>query len=138
MQMEYGIYLGSECVGTAYVTQEGLFYRIRCQCQLTGTVPCRITVSGEAEVDLGICVPMREGIGIETSIPMKRVGKGPLQFCIAPKKRVKTEMFVALSPEEPFGYIQRLKNAYMSRVNGQVGISFIDQSPIQQDSGLNP
>ena len=138
MLREYEIYLGNDCVGTAHVTQEGLYYRICCQCQLTGTDPYRITVSGDTDVDLGICVPMGDGFGIETSIPVKRVGKGALNFCAVPKNRINREFFVALSPEEPFGYIQRLKKAYLSRQNGQVGLSFKDQSLTQRGSGQNP
>ncbi len=135
---EYAIYMATERVGTAYVTNEGLFYRIRCLCQLTGTVPCRITASGEGEVDLGVCVPMDDGFGIKTRVPMKKLGRCELRFCVQPKHRVRTDLFIALSPEEPFRYIQRLRDAYMSFKNGQVGLSFKDQSLIQRDSDQSP
>ena len=69
MRNEYAVYMGSERVGTAQVIIEGLFYKIYCLCQLDGTVPCRIRVSGEKEMDLGICVPLENGFGVKTRIP---------------------------------------------------------------------
>lgn len=138
MYKEYEIYMGSEIVGTAYVTKEGLFYRISCLCRLTGTVPCRIKVIGEKEADLGICVPLNDGIGVETRIPIKRVGDRELQFCVSPKNRVNTELFIPLSVDEPFTYLQRLEDAYLSRRNGQVGLAFKDRSPIPRDSDQIP
>lgn len=138
MRREYEIYMGSECVGTAYVTTEGLFYHIYCLCQLSGSVPCRITVTGDREADLGICVPLKDGFGIETRIPIKRVGNGELRFRVSPKHRANTESFIPLSADEPFRYIQRLKDAYLLRRYGQVGLSFKDQSPSQRDSDQIP
>ncbi len=136
--MEYSINLDKECVGTAHVVKEGLFYRIHCQCGLTGTVPCRITVTGEREADLGICVPLKDGFGIETRIPIKRVGEGELRFRVLAKRRDSDELFVTASADEPFPYLRRLSNAYLSVRNGQVGLVFKDQSPNQQDSDRNP
>lgn len=136
--LEYSINSGNECVGTAHVVKEGLFYRIHCQCGLTGTIPCRITVTGEREADLGICVPLKDGFGVETRIPIKRVGEGELRFRVLAKRRDNAELFVIPSVDEPFTYLRRLGSAYLSVRNGQVGLIFKDQSPNQQDSGQNP
>lgn len=138
MCREYAVNLGADKVGTAHVEKQGLYYWINCQCQLSGTVPCRIIVSGESEIDLGICVPRDNGFGLETRIPIKNVGKGDLQFYVRPKHRQKDELFVPITPDEPFSYIKKLKNAYLSSKEGQVGLSFKDQSLIQRDSDQNP
>jgi len=132
---EYAVCFGTERVGSASVSKEGLYYRIRCQCQLSGDVPCRITVSGERDADLGLCVPLGDHFGVETRIPIKRVGEGNLSFQVTPKHRETTEQFIPISPEEPFQYLARLKDAYLIRRNGQAGIAITDRSPDQPDSG---
>ena len=126
MCKEYAILMDSERVGTAYVVNEGLFYRIRCRCRPVGTKPFRIIVSGEREADLGICVPINDGVGLETRIPMKLVGKGELGFRISVKPDMNSGFFVPLSVDEPFAYLRRLKDARLSYENGKVGFVFKD------------
>lgn len=138
MRNEYAVYMGSERVGTAQVIIEGLFYKIYCLCQLDGTVPCKITVCGENEVDLGICVPLQNGFGMKTRIPIKKIGKGELRFCVLPKYVRRDEHFLELSTEKPFRYIHLLKDAYMSHKDGHIGIGIINQSLSQQGSDQNP
>ena len=130
--------MGSERVGSACVTKEGLYYRISCRCLLSGSVPCVVKVTGDREMDLGLCVPLCGGFGVETRIPIKRVGEGTLNFRVLPKHRIRTEQFVPVSAEEPFRYITRLKDAYLVRRNGQMGLLFTDRSPSPLDSDQNP
>lgn len=123
MDQEYEIMLGDKCVGSAGVRREGLYWRIRCRCKLSGEVLCRVLVRcGDREESLGILVPQDGEFGLETRIPVKKVGEGPLSFSAVPKHRPLEGRFVPLSPEEPFRYITRLKDAYLEKRNGQVGI----------------
>lgn len=138
MHGEYAVYMGNERVGSAAVTREGLYYRISCRCRLSGTVPCRIAVTGEKEVDMGLCVPQGDEFGIEKRIPIKKIGEGELRFQVLPRHQVSKGIFVAISPEEPFRYIARLKDAYLARRNGQIGLTITNLSPDQPDSGQNP
>lgn len=135
----YPVYLAQEKIGTAEVMRQGLYYRIRCLCDLSGSVPVRVQVLGENEADLGLCVPMGNRFGLESCIPIKRIGQGKLQFT-AVAKHCKTEQIAAISPEEPFGYIARLKDAYLIKREQTVGICFrsTDQFPDPQGSGQNP
>lgn len=136
---EYPIYFAQEQIGMAKVIREGLYYRICCRCSISGSIPFRVKVTGTGEADLGLCVPMGESFGMEARIPVKRVGNGELKFQAVPKRSV-TEELTVISPEEPFGYIARLKDAYLVKRGQATGICFriTERSPDLQDSGQNP
>ena len=138
MCKEYEVFFGSERVGAASVNREGLYYRISCRCRLSGYVPCRIIVSGEKEADLGLCVPLDDMFGVETRIPIKKIGEGELHFRVLPKRPELKGEFIPISPEEPFHYIARLKDAHLARKDGQAGLILKDRSQDQQDSDPNP
>ena len=136
---EYAVLFGSERIGTATVTKQGLFYCITCKCRISGSVPVRVRVIGEREVDLGLCVPMGEAFGLKATIPIKSVGSGDLTFFAAAKHRAAQELMI-VSADEPFRYIARLKDAYLVKRENGVGITFrtTAESPNPQDSGQNP
>ena len=121
--MEYPITLGQEILGRAEVTREGLYYRFRCEVKLTGQVLCKILVScGGCQVDLGIPVPVEDRFGLQTRIPVKRLGEGTMEFRIIPRHKDIIGRFVPLSPEEPFRYLSRIREARLVRSNGITGI----------------
>ena len=123
MEHIFQIRMGDKSVGTADVQQEGLYYRIRCRCNISKAEPCRVLVRcGQQEESLGILVPMGEDFCLDTRIPMKKLGGGQLSFLVAPKRQMDEGIFVPLSPEEPFRYIARLKDAYLDRKNGKIGV----------------
>ena len=119
----YDIYLGQEPVGTAQVEIEGLYYRFRCQCRLSGQVMYRLVVmcNGHQE-NLGVLIPEGNGYILTTRLAMKRLGKGKLEFRLLPKHSQLNGKFVPLMPEEPFAYIRKIKEAYLARKNGELGI----------------
>ena len=115
--------MGDKTIGTAAVGREGLYYRIRCRCDLSGETVCRVLVRcGSREESLGILVPQDGSFGLETRIPVKKVGEGKLSFSLAPKHRSVEGIFVPLSPEEPFRYIAMLKKAYLAKRDGRIGL----------------
>ena len=118
--MVYEIMAGTRRVGQARMEREGLYYRISCRCQMDQEL-CRITVTcGGRLEDLGICVPMDGGFGMDTKIPCKRLGEGTPEFRLLGKKDI--GIFVAVYPEEPFAYMTRLKDAFLTRQRGVTGI----------------
>lgn len=128
MNQCYGVYFGSQLVGKVQVLRQGLYYRFVCRCQLTGDVMCRLEVScGGNRENLGIVIPMDGGFGLDTKIPVKRIGEGQLHFFLMPKHEVPAGRFVPISPEEPFAYIARLKESYLVRKEGQVGVMINEQ-----------
>ena len=105
------------------VTREGLYWRFVCRCRLSGDVVCRLLVQcGDRQENLGVLVPMGDGFGLDKRIPAKRLGEGELAFSLMTKGSSVEGTFVPIYPEEPFAYIARLKDAFLARQNGQVGV----------------
>lgn len=73
-------------------------------------------------MDLGLCVPHSDGFGMDTRIPVKRLGEGELTFRLLPRHSKPDGAFIPVSPEEPFGYIQKLQQAHLAQQDGLVGI----------------
>jgi len=118
----YNVCLGRETVGEVTVTKEGLYYRFRCKCDLSGDV-CKLLVTcDETEENLGTLVPSGSSYCLNTRLPIKRLGKGQPVFSVVPNRPVVAGRFVPICPEEPFAYLERLKDAYLVRRNGQMGI----------------
>lgn len=123
MEGSYSVYFGNQPIGKVQVLRQGLYYRFSCRCKLTGNIICRLAVTcGSNRENLGIVVPMDGGFGLDTKLPVKRLGEGNMEFALVPKHETSERQFVAIYPEEPFAYITRLKNAYLIRQNGQLGI----------------
>lgn len=123
--MDYPVRFGEQSVGSARVSRQGLYYHVECRCALTGDTMYRLEASvGEKRVDLGILVPMDSGFGLQTKFPVSRLGEGELQFCIRPKQEAAPgRHFVPIIPEEPFSYLERLKDAFLEIQNGKKGAS---------------
>lgn len=119
----FSILFGDNVVGKAQVSREGLYYLIRCRCELSGETVFRVQVRCKDQlVDLGILVPEDGGFALKTRIPVKRVGEGSLSFFAAPRHRTPETAFIPLYPEEPFRYLSRLRDAYLTKRSGQIGI----------------
>ena len=76
-------------------------------------------------LDLGICVPMEEGFGIETRIPVKRVGEKILTIHTE-------ESFHPISKEKPFLYLHQLRNCFYAVRDGKPGIQKSISNPTGQ------
>ena len=131
MEKVYAVSFGPKEAGKVQVSREGLYYRFRCRCRLSGDVVCRLkVVCGDKEESLGVVVPMDDGFGLDTKIPAKRLGEGDMTFYLAPKGVPASELslprqpvqMMAIYPEEPFAYIAKLKQAFFVRQNGQAGV----------------
>lgn len=64
----------------------------------------------------------RRWIGLDTKLPAKRFGEAVPEFRLVPNKPVLEGKFVPIKPEEPFAYIERLKDAYLTQREEQLGI----------------
>ena len=130
--MDYAVHFGDASVGKAQVTREGLYYHVVCRCSLSGQVMYRLEVSsGERKVNLGILVPEEMGFGLETRFPVSRVGEGELSFRLRPRHdELGGRTFIPISPEEPFAYLERLKESFLEIQNGKKGISLPEKKTI--------
>lgn len=119
----YEITQGNQVIGQACVQRQGLYYQINCRCRLSGEVICRIVVTcGGKQENLGIPVPEKDAYTLHTRISVSRLGEGGMSFRAVPRHNALEGKFVPLSPEEPFQYLSRLKNARLESRNGVVGI----------------
>lgn len=127
MEGNYAVTFGQAEVGKVQVQKQGLYYRFVCRCRITGDVVCRLVVRcGGKQESIGIVVPLEDGFGLVTKIPAKRLGEGEPEFLLMPRHDIASGKFVPIYPEEPFAYIQRLKDAYFERRYGQAGVVLRD------------
>lgn len=123
MEGNYGVYFGNQLAGKVQVQRQGLYYRFTCRCRLSGDVVCRLRViCGDRRESLGVVVPMDGGFGLDTRLPVKRLGEGEMAFTLVPKHEVPEGTFVPIYPEEPFAYIERLKEGFLAKKGEQVGV----------------
>lgn len=123
MEGNYEVCFGQKVVGKVQVLKQGLYYRFICRCKLTGDIVCRLTViCGDKQENLGVVVPTGDGFGLDKKIPVKHLGEGEMKFYLLPRHDQVQGKFVPIYPEEPFSYIARLKDAFLSSQNGQVGV----------------
>lgn len=119
----YVVTFGGHSVGKVQVLREGLYYRFICRCILTGDVVFKLMVRcGGKEESLGILAPAGDGFGLETRLASKRLADGEPEFWVAPNRVAMPGKFIPVYPEEPFAYLSRLKDAYLARRNGQLGV----------------
>ena len=131
MEGVYPILLGGQAVGEARVTRQGLYLCFRCVCRLNEGTMYRLTVTGGNRTEsLGIPAPDGERFCLNTRIPAKRLCEGELVIRAVPKREPLKGRFVPLSPEEPFAYLKRLKNAYLAERNGQIGVVIDEQESV--------
>ena len=119
----YEIRQGDKVIGRVQVEKQGLYYQIRCRCDLSGEVMHRLVVRcGGKEENVGVCVPMEGRFGVDKKIPCKHLGEGTPEFMLLPKHEPIAGKFIAVYPEEPFSYIHRLEQAFLAYHENQVGI----------------
>lgn len=135
----YDIFRGEDKIGKAEVKKEGLYYRFRCTCELTGEVMYRITVScGDRTENLGIPAPSGDCFYLQKKLPVSHFSKGAPVFQAVPKHQTLTKMWVAVSPEAPFDYVSRLENAVMQQQGSEMGILIPYEDPTEPDSDPIP
>lgn len=129
MEQWYPVLLGKAQAGKVCVERQGLYYRFCCRCNLTGTGIYRLYVRcGGVSQSLGVVIPTEGGFGLETKVPVKRIGEKTMEFTLLLKPGETGGRFIPIYPEEPFAYISRLKDGFLARQNGQLGLQLPDES----------
>lgn len=123
MLQKYDLLLGSKAVGTVCAEKQGLYYRFSCRCNFADPGIYKVIASGEkGEVNLGTCLHMKTGFGLETRVPVKALGAEKLSFRVQAPAQEADEVFVPINSENPFAYIARLHGARLTAQNGKTGI----------------
>lgn len=120
----YGVTLCGNNVGKVSVAKQGLYYLFECKCRIPKETVSRLQVtSGNKKISLGVLTPSENGFELRTKIPVKYFESENMEFTIETKKEEHVASFVPIYPEEPFSYIEQLKEAYLIKQNGRVGIA---------------
>lgn len=123
MEGTFGVYFGTRLAGKVQVQRQGLYYRFTCRCRLTGEVVCRLrVVCGDRRENLGVVVPMDDGFGLDTRLPVKQLGEGEMMFSLVPRHERLTASVSPVYPEEPFSYIARFRRDFLERQCRRTGI----------------
>ena len=123
MEGLYQVYYGREPVGKVEITRQGLYLRIICRCCLPGQQIYRLyAVSEKARMNLGVLLPNEDGGYLEKRIPARSLTDINIRFVISTGAGEGLGKFIPLSPEEPFAYIDRLKDGFLDSENGRLGV----------------
>ena len=123
MERSYSVSIRGTPVGKVLVQRQGLYYHISCRCQLKGDTIYRLVVtSGSTSINLGIVVPISNGFILNTKLPVKKIGEGEFAFSLCTKQDEASGTFIPITPEEPFAYISRLKDSFLTLQDGRSGI----------------
>ena len=76
----------------------------------------------EKEENLGVLVPADDGFSLEKSVAVSHFSQIPTGFTVCVKHSQLSGTFAPIYPEEPFSYIEHLKDAYLAKKNGELGI----------------
>lgn len=136
MDGNYDIFRGGEKIGKAQIKREGLYYRFRCCCAITGEVIYRLTATcGEKTENLGILIPDGDAFRLEKKLPVSRFPKGEILIRAVPGNSDRIGLFAPVKPDEPFDYIAQLESARMERCGDEIGVVIQDQSvPLSSSS----
>ena len=119
----YSVMLNSKPAGKVSVRRQGLYYHFSCRCCLNSENIYRLVVCcADKEEKLGILVPSEKSFILNTQVPVKHIGESDMSFYLTSNQNLSSEIFVPIIPEEPFSYIKRLKESYLERRYGQLGV----------------
>lgn len=123
MEENYELFCEGKAVGTVQVLRQGLYFRFCCRCDHIGDEMLRLTaICADKRADLGVLVPVENGFGLVTKLPIKRLGDGKLQFEVTLRHKEVTGIFLPIDPEKPFPRLSELNNARFSHRDGQAGL----------------
>lgn len=123
MEEQYEVDFAGRQAGKVQLLRQGLYVRIICRCTVPGDQVLRLyAVLGDKRENLGVVVPDGDGFLLDKKIPAKRLGEGKLKFLLSSGSGQRPGKFVPICPEEPFFYIDRLKDAFLQSEHGKIGI----------------
>ena len=124
----FAVYLRQNRVGTVTLEKWGLFYQLECFCEIPMKERCDLKlICGENEVNLGICVPYRNGFGLRTRVKAGMLQNSQIQFQLVPRSAPQESSFYPVREDTPFDHLDKLENARLQIRENQIGIVFSDQ-----------
>lgn len=124
LYLEYPIYADGEAVGKVELIRSGLYYELFCQCRPIREQMSELVVqTADTTEKLGLLIPKNGSLQLHKKVPIKRLGEGQLRFALQ-RRGEDTEETVAVDPEKPFAFLERLNDAYLVTEAGESRIAF--------------
>ena len=121
--LDHELTIGSRQVGKVQLVKEGLYYLVICHAELYGTILYRlVAVTRGRRENIGILGPAEDGWVLKKRIPCKYLDSEDLNFLLIPSHEPMEGKFVPISPEEPFSYLENLKDLYLDRQQSRIGV----------------
>ncbi len=110
----YEVAYRGQTVGTADVIREGLYYRILARCRVSDSEIHRLYAGGEK---LGVLIPDRGGLILETRIPAKRWSEVPVFSLDASRGE-----FIPIRQGKPFSKLNKVRMGKLAIRDGEPGL----------------
>lgn len=133
---QYPIIFDDREVGRAEMEKQGMFFVVRCFCNLKCSRSSRIYIDdGTKKMDLGLCIPIKNGIGLTTRIQVNHIDIDHISFFLT-EEHVDEKMFL-LKEGIDFEKMDALDACRFKRI-GKNAYIIIDQQAVPQDSDQIP
>ena len=121
MIRHYEVYENGKQAGMVMLGRRGLYWAVSCRCDADRGRGKRLVVRGDpGRIDLGWLYPVDGRFGLETTVPVKKLGEG--EFCFALEGPQERYRFIALDPEKPFAYLDQLEQCRFAVRDGRSGL----------------
>ena len=121
MQWCYEICCEKHNIGYATVEQYGLYYSVICHIQPREKRMYRVFVQTQGNViDLGICVPEKNGFCIRTKIRVKDFDTNSAVFSVVENRNTSCK----IADNEEFPYLYMLRSAHLAETECCVAVFF--------------
>lgn len=128
----YRVTLDNINVGTATVTQQGLYYHIVCNCTFRERGFYFICVqSGTNLENLGLCVPEGDHFKLEKKVPAKRFLENSLLFFATRKGERDTPTSIPIETGGEFPYLSDLTKGTFQNLKGKCSVVFPSKVAVQ-------
>ena len=110
--LQYDVFYNDQKVGNVEILTEGLYYRIRCQCDVFTDAVCKLAVaSKKGSKEIGVLVPNGRYMGLIKKVAIKSIGKEIDRFLVYQKAADRKRIVVPVELSKPFSYISQLADA---------------------------
>ena len=129
--MRYEVFVDGNVNGYADVVTEGLYCHIHCRVTKTEQVRKLIDHTEFGDISIGVCVPLRDGFGLNKRIPQKRLRGKEHRFSLEPV--ADTQKIVYYFEEGlPTKVLERLESARLVVEENRLGVIILDDLEASQ------
>ena len=114
----YNVCFDNQIVGWVTVTRQGLYAIISCRCGVTGGKKYDLYAKTETgKCSLGLLYAADGGYGLDTRIPVKKLGQGSIQFLI--EQKMEQACSISLHCQIPTSVLLALEQYSYARSEGK-------------------